>query len=241
MPELVDRHALGRMRGRGRELAGAADEERRVFHALGVAAPRRVDDGDDGVGIGQIAPAVVREPRLHGLEVPVPDGPVVGLQEEHDVDIRKAVRAERIAHDLEARAECEREVVDVLGGEVDAHEIAREVDLVFEDARSPDVPLVRRGHGNRDVVVAEVGEELGRGMELVRVPALVGRDPELREPLRAEQIIVLPAGARDRAGKLAFPVDPEDERLAGRDGPRQGDGNKRAVVRIPVVRGDVLQ
>ena len=241
MPELVDRHALGRMRGRGRELAGAADEERRVFHALGVAAPRRVDDGEDGVGIGQIEPAVIRESRLHGLQIPVSDGPVVGLQEKHDVYIREAVRAERVAHHFEARAGREREIVYVLGCEMHAHEIARKIDFVLEDARGADAALhgLRKGEG--DVVVAEVGEELGRGMELVRVPALVGCHAELRKPLRAEQIIVLPAGARHRAGKLAFPVDAENERLAGRDGPRQGDGNESPVVRIPVVRGDVLQ
>ena len=100
-------------------------------------------------------------------------------------------------------------------------------------------PLFARGKRQDHVVVAEVREELGARVELVGVPAGVRRHAELREPLRAEEVVVLPAGPRHGARELRLPVHPEDERLAGGDGPRQRNRDERAVVRVAVVGGDV--
>jgi hypothetical protein len=78
-------------------------------------------------------------------------------------------------------------------------------------------------------------------MELVRVPSVVGRDAQLRKPLGAEKVVVLPARARHRARKPALPVHAKDERLAGCDRPRQRDRDERPVVGIAVVRRDSAQ
>jgi hypothetical protein len=122
-----------------------------------------------------------------------------------------------------------------------AHEVAGKVGLVLEDARRADAAFDGLRQRERHVVVAEIGEELGRSVKLVRVPAAVGRHAQLREPLRAEKIVVLPPRPRHRARESAFPVDAENERLAGRHGPRQRDGNERPVVGVAVVGRDVLQ
>ena len=125
--------------------------------------------------------------------------------------------------------------------EAHAHEVAGNVGLFLEDARRADAALDRLRQRERHVVVAEVREELGRGVELVRVPSVVGRDAQLREPLGAEKVVVLPARARHGARKPALPVHAKDERLAGRDRPRQRDRDERPVVGIAVVRREILQ
>ena len=62
------------------------------------------------------------------------------------------------------------------------------------DTGGADDPAVRNCQG--DVVDAEIREELGPGMKLVTIPALVLKHAELREPLRDEEEVADGAGAR---------------------------------------------
>ena len=112
------------------------------------------------------------------------------------------------------------------------------------DAGRADDPAVR--HRQPDVVDAEVGEELGRGVELMAVPARVLEDADLRKPLREEVVVADRAGARERARHARRPGDLDVDRLAGRH--RRGERHlcHRPVVQVAVVgrdeahgRGDV--
>ena len=71
-----------------------------------------------------------------------------------------------------------------------------------------------RGHRQADVVDAEVGEELGRGVELMAVPSGILEHADLRKPLRDEVEVADGAGARERARALARPRDLDVDRLA---------------------------
>ena len=63
------------------------------------------------------------------------------------------------------------------------------------------------GNGQRDVVDAEVGEELRARVELMAVPAAILQDAELREPLDDEEEVADGAGARERARHVGGPFD----------------------------------
>ena len=73
----------------------------------------------------------------------------------------------------------------------------RFVAAVALDAGGADDPAGR--HGQADVVDAEVGEELGRGVELVAAPAAVLEHGDLRKPLGDEVVVADDAGAREGA------------------------------------------
>ena len=95
----------------------------------------------------------------------------------------------------------------------------------------------RPRHGDADVVDAEVGVELGGGMELVRVPAGVLEHAELGEPLRDEVVVVDVAGAGERPRNLRRPLD-LDRRARARRDRRDRDGHDRPVVGVAVVGRD---
>ena len=88
----------------------------------------------------------------------------------------------------------------------------------------------------RDVVDAEVGEELRARMELMAVPAVVLQDAELREPLHDEEEVADGAGARERARHVRGPFDLDGRRAARLDRLRQAHRHHRLVVRVAVVR-----
>ncbi len=126
--------------------------------------------------------------------------------------------------------------------------------LVGEGRRAVRIRRARRPHAggaddeagrDRDVdqVVAEVGVELGIGVELVAVPAAgrpsapAGRlvDAELREPLTHEVEVAVEAGAGEDLRQLRREGDVERERAARRHRFGQRESHDRLVVLVPVV------
>ena len=87
------------------------------------------------------------------------------------------------------------------------------------DAGRADRPAA--GNRQRDVVDAVVGEELGAGVKLVAVPALVLQHAELRKPLGDEEEIADRAGAREGARHVRGPCDLDGRAAAGLDRLRQ--------------------
>ena len=114
------------------------------------------------------------------------------------------------------RARRPREVVHVL---LVVAMRRRAVAVVGARSRStPVAPTIQpSGHGQRHVVDAEVGEELGARVELVAVPARVLQDAELGEPLRDEEEVADGAGARERARHMRGPRDLDRRARARRD------------------------
>ena len=107
--------------------------------------------------------------------------------------------------DVKARIDGPREVVHVLGDEVQCLGAVAVVVLVAQHAGRADHPVAR--HGQRDVVDAEVGEELGGEMVLMAVPRAVLVHPDLREPLPDERERSGVAGARRDARQLGDELD----------------------------------
>ena len=92
-----------------------------------------------------------------------------------------------------------------------------------------------------DVVNAVVGEELGVGMELVRVPALLLEDAELREPLGDEEEVADGAGAGEGPRNVRGPANLGRGRASWRHRGWKRGGQDRAVRGIPVVRRNVMR
>ena len=194
----VDRDAFGFGHAPRREPARACGEERRVFHAAGAALPGRIDDGDVLVRVRPEPLAVVAERRSRRIEMTVGLPHVLRLQQQP----HRYWWQTRVPETLEpldiVRARRPGEVVDVVRIVVMRR---RAVALVargraFCPSRA-DNPAVR--HRQPDVVDAEIGEELGRGVKLMAVPAGVLEDADLRKPLREEVEVADDAGSRERA------------------------------------------
>jgi len=92
--------------------------------------------------------------------------------------------------------------------------------------------------GQRHVVDAEVGEELGAGMELMAVPSLILQDAELGKPLSDEEEVADRAGARERPRHVRAPGDLDGGRRSRRDRLRQPHRHHRLIVLVVVVRSD---
>ena len=232
---LVDRHALRALQLRRGEDGGAAGEEGRVLHAPRGRAVGRVDHRDLGVGVGRRPRAVGAERDLRGLEVALGEVRVLGLHEEADVHRRVAGVVEARVPLEEAPARRPREVVDVLLHEAEGLGARRgcRSSISSRPVAPTTKPLRQR---ELHVVDAEVGEELGPGVERVAVPRALPEDADLREPLHDEVVVVHPAGPADAAvGHERVPLDPEAAGLAGRDRLRRPHLHHRPVVRVPVL------
>ena len=136
------------------------------------------------------------------------------------------------------RARRPREVVDVFLVVAVRRRVVGVVAPFALDAGGADRPAVR--HRQRHVVDAVVGEELGAGVELMAVPALVLQDAELGEPLRDEEEVADGAGARERARDVRGPFHFDGHAAARRDRPRQRHGHHRLIVRVAVVWRDEM-
>ncbi len=98
-----------------------------------------------------------------------------------------------------------------------------------------------RRHGDGDVVDAVIGKELGGGVELVRVPALVLQHAQLGEPLGDEVVVAHVAGARDRLRHLGGPLDVHFHAVPWRHRLIQRHAQHGAVVLVAVVGSDELR
>jgi hypothetical protein len=112
---------------------------------------------------------------------------VLRLEQEVDLHVADAGLAEQVFDDEVSRVRRPGEVVDALLLEPVQDALAGQVALFDAHSGRPDLSAVTRGNVDRDVVVAEVGEEFAGGVELVAVPAVFLEDPDLREPLRDEE------------------------------------------------------
>ena len=218
VPELmagfVDRHAL-RLRHRARrQPARAGGEERRILHAVRAALPRRIDDGDVRVGIRAEPLAVVAQRRARRVEVALGLTDVLGLQQQPHRHWRQAVVAEPLDALDVVRARRPGEIVDVLRIVMMRRRAVALVAPTALGAGGADDPAVRDRQPH--VVDAEVGEELGRGVELMAVPAGVLEDADLRKPLREEVVVADRSRARERARHAGRPGDLDVDGFAGR-------------------------
>ncbi|MBK6406376.1 MAG: hypothetical protein IPF66_15845 [Holophagales bacterium] len=163
---------------------------------------------------------------------------MVRLEEEQDVDLREPLRGDGFLPHLESGGEGEREIVDVLGAGADADALRGFLRLLHDASGHRHFSLHVGRQEERDVVGAEVGEELRRPAVGPPAPAGVRGLGELREPLPCEHEVVLPAGSEDAARQTRLEVDLEDEHCAGTHRPRERDAGQRPVLGV-VVRGSL--
>src|SRR6185312_6586861 len=88
---------------------------------------------------------------------------------------------------------------------------------------------------------AEIGKELGVGVELMAVPRAVPPHSYFGKPLPSENEVAIVAGARHHLGKLVVKLNVKLDRLARCDGLRQLHLDDSFVVGIAVVRRDEFQ
>ena len=181
--ELVDRDALGTVHGGRRDKRRTAGDEGRILHAAGGAgAPGGIHDRQSVVGIRSEDSPVAGDPRPRGAKVALALARVLGLEQENQIHVVEPRLMELVPHDEIVRIGRPREVVHARLPEPIDDPVARRRGAFFDLAAGrADLPLVARGHVDRDVVVAEVGEELARGVVLVAVPAGLLKHAELRE------------------------------------------------------------
>jgi hypothetical protein len=158
------------------------------------------------------------------------------LQQQSHGHRRQSRMFERLDAFDEVRARRPGKIVDVFGFEV--------VDLLLLASRGhwrrcnagrANRPALR--HHQHHVVGAEVGEELGGGMELVRVPFTgILKHAELWEPVRDEVVLAEPARARERPRHLRGPGDVDVNRLARQHRRGQRHRQHRAVLHVSIVR-----
>jgi len=94
------------------------------------------------------------------------------------------------------------------------------------------------GQRDGDVVDTEVGEELRRGMELVRVPPALLEHAELGKPLPDEEVVADVVGARERPRDLGRPHDFGVDGAFGADRPAERYGQHRLVARVAIIGRD---
>ena len=223
--------------GRGQPSRSRGDEGW-VLHSGRVALPCRIDDRQVAVGIRPEPLPVILQRRAGGGEV------AVGLVPHAPAEAaaacrpsagrrRRTWRADRGSAGLVVQAKSwtsswtYRCVVVAPSG---SSRRSRSTPV------APDDPALR--HRQPDVVDAEVGEELGPGVELVRVPAGVLEHADFREPLGDKIEIADRAGARERSRHARRPGDLDVDRFARATGRRQRHLHHRPVVGIAVVRRD---
>ena len=162
---------------------------------------------------------------------------MAGIAEQADFH-RPDAAVELVVDDLEVGIGGPGEVVDILGVEGDGLGAVAVVALTgLYASRADDVVLRQR---DLHVIGAEVGEELGHGVELVAVPCSMPPDADFGKPLSGEQEGALVAGAGDDLGELGAELDSELHILAGRYRTRQLHLEDRLVVGIAVVGRDEL-
>ena len=210
-----DRH-LRRLRAARREPAGAAGEERRVLHAVGLALEGRVDDRHVAVGIRAEPLAVALQRRLGGGEVAIGLAAVLGPQQQAHLD-----RRQRRVRERPRRGRCSRGSPSTRSRgrpRRDSDASSMPSALSVRAVCRPVAPTTNgRGDGDAHVVDAEVGVELGGRVELVRVPARILEHAQLREPLGDEVVVADVAGARERPRDLGRPLDLDLDRLVRLD------------------------
>ncbi len=238
----MDGDHLGALHRPGRAPGRSARDQGGVLHAARSAgAPGRVHDRESGVRISAQDLSVTGERRLGRLEVAVRLRGVLGLKEERQLDVAETGFAERILEDPIAGVRRPGEVVDAVLLVAVEHASARGGSLVGAAAGGAELAPVALGEVDRDVVVAEIREELARGVELVAVPAVFLEDAELGEPLDDHEEIVLVAGPHGHPRQPRDELDRDRDRLSGLDGLAQDDLRDRPVVGIAVVGRDVAQ
>ena len=244
VPGLVNGHAFRSQAAAHDEPPCARREERRVLHPVGVALVGGIDNGDVAVGIGAEPLAVVLQRISRGVEVPPGLGGVLRLKEEAHLHRRQRRMLEAGGSLQIVGARRPREVVHVLLVIPMRRRVVGVVAPIALDARGTDRP----GLGNRqvDVIDAVIGKELGPGVELVTVPALVLQDAELRKPLSDEKEIPDRAGPRVRARDVRVPLHLDCEGAVRGHRLWQRDRHHRLIVPVAVVwrkksfrRGDV--
>ncbi len=186
--DLVHRDVLGQANaGPCEHRVALGRDQRRILHAAGArrGVDRWIDDAHD-------RPRIRVEPRAHalerpdrGLEVAVREVLLLAAVVHADLDRRAVLELGLAGHHVHVRVGHPREVVHVLRAIREAARAARRFFRVDEHAGRGDD--VGRGHGERDVVRAEVGEELAVGVERLALPVLGARRSDahanLGEPL----------------------------------------------------------
>ena len=195
--------------------ARAAGDEGRILHASSfVGAVRRIDHRELRVGIRPIPFVEALHAALGHVQVALPRTLVAVVGEQPNLD-RTDAAVELIFHDFEVGIGGPGKVVDIFGVEGDGLGTIAVVGVAGLHARGADHVILRQ----RDlhVIGAEVGEELGHGVELMAIPSAVPPHADLGKPLSGEQEGALVAGARNHLRKGRLELDLELHILAGRD------------------------
>ena len=228
MPEFVQGHLLGGGVEAGHEPGHRDGEQHRVLHAAS-EAHRQVVDHQAGVGVRHEALAVVQQALPGGLQDARRHAATVRLVHVEDLDRRGGVRALRhhLARHERVRVGDPGEVVHVRGP---VGHGPRAVGIVAGGIRHAGrLDEIAAWHGQGDVEGPEVGEELGVAVERIDLPAGVGEDRRLREPLH--HVVVLPPVTHAVEGprQPGLPGHLDPRRLPRTDGGGQRDGHHRLV------------
>ena len=231
---LVHRDALRVRHAVRREPPRPCRDQRRILHPAGAAPPRWVDDGDVFVRIRAVPLAVVRQRRARRLEMAVGLPRMLGLQEQPHLHVRQRGMLESLRQVQVVRARRPGEIVHIFLVVVVGGRAVAVVARLVAEAGCADDPS---GRGrDADVVDAVIGEEFGRGVELMAVPAGVFEDADLGEPLREEEEVADGAGPREGAGDFRGPFEQDVDDLARIDLPKERHGQHCLIVRIAIRR-----
>src|SRR5262249_17459311 len=147
--------------------------------------------------------------------------PVLRLQQESEIDVMEACFVEVVLENEVVRLRRPDEVVDARLPEAIGDPVAAgRCPLLDQLTGGADFPPIARRHVDRDVGVAETGEELAHRVKLMTVPAGLLENADLGKPLRDQEEIALESGARRDAGELGAKVQSNPNRCARRDGSR---------------------
>ena len=205
-------------------------------------APGGIHHRDLRVRVGRRPRAVAAQRDPRRLDVALGQVLVLGLHEQADVHRRIARRLEAARSSRRSGGwPSRRSRARPPGGS--GRSACRPARRASRAAR-PVAPTTKPGgQGQRDVVDAEVGEELGRGVELVRVPRALPEDADLGEPLRDEVVVVDPARAAERRRRGCATSSRCGSATVAPGGTGRGvvDLHHRAVVGVAVVGLDVAE
>ena len=165
----------------------------------------------------------------------------VGWDEQGQRHLRQTLAAEDVAHLHRPLPGGPGEVDDVVLVEAVGDGPVRVVGAASPEARRADHHRAR--DGERRVVVAEVGVELGVRVELVAVPARGAhaalrrhlQHADLREPLSEQGVLPEDAGTRGELRHARLPGELDRHLAVGRDRGGKGEGEDGLVARVAVI------
>ena len=218
--------------------AAVSGNEGRILHPASFArAVRRIDYRELRVRVRPVPLVKALHTFFDAIDIRLPRAVVTVVSEQPNLH-RADTAVELIFYDFEVGIGSPSEVVNIFG--MKSYRLGAVSIIVVADlhsSRADDIILRQR---NLHVIGAEVGEELGHGMELVAIPLPVPPQADLGKPLSGEQESALITGARDHLGKGCFELDLELHAFARSDRSRQLHLEDRLVVRIAIVGRDEL-